>query len=132
MEYSEVFKSSVIEATKAVVAQGCQSMGVAPNGEVCLYRGPNGAKCFIGHMIKDSQYHETMEGEGIDDYEVEKAVSKSLGLEGLRMEETDLLGTVQSIHDNCCSKDFSEEFEGEIESHVESGDLPSWVMEYRV
>ena len=49
MTMQEAFNKSVL----GVVAQGHPSI---ENG-FCLYRGPNGCKCALGHLIADEHYH---------------------------------------------------------------------------
>ena len=43
-------------------AQGRRSM----IGDRCCYRGSNGDKCAIGHLIADEDYHVLMEGHSIE------------------------------------------------------------------
>jgi hypothetical protein len=49
----------LMDAAKKTDAQGARSVG--SNG-LCRYRGPNGLKCFVGHMIPDEEYHSGLEG----------------------------------------------------------------------
>ncbi len=42
----------VLDSAKGVINQGVRSS----NAITCLYRGPNGAKCAIGHLIPDNLY----------------------------------------------------------------------------
>jgi hypothetical protein len=56
----------------ALRAQGCPSyrlpISVSPQKPIagCLYRGPNGAKCAIGHLIRDEDYKPEFEMKGIN------------------------------------------------------------------
>lgn len=50
----------------ALIKQGRPSVGEGK----CKYRGPNGDKCAVGHLIPDSKYRETMEGRAINDMAV--------------------------------------------------------------
>ena len=48
--------------------QGCKSRRLNPDwisGSDCLYRGPNGTKCAAGCLIRDEEYHPSMEGMSI-------------------------------------------------------------------
>lgn len=46
---------------------GLKAQGFARSHDgMCLYRGPNGTKCAIGHCIPDDDYRERFEGEGIN------------------------------------------------------------------
>lgn len=38
--------------------------------DICVYRGPNGLKCAIGHIIPDELYDNTLENFGIESYRV--------------------------------------------------------------
>ncbi len=42
------------KAVSGVIAQGCQSVNPTDN-TACMYRGKNGAKCALGHLLEDSQ-----------------------------------------------------------------------------
>jgi hypothetical protein len=44
----------------ALINQGCQSYSTSLN--TCVYRGPNGTKCAVGHLIPDEIYNDDMEG----------------------------------------------------------------------
>lgn len=46
---------------------GLKKQGFAKSikGFQCLYRGPNGLKCAIGHCIPDERYDESFEGKKI-------------------------------------------------------------------
>ena len=65
---------------------------------VCLYRGPSGSKCLVGHLIKDEFYNENLEGLGLGGLEVIEALTKSLGFEPTDTEIAHLR-TLQSRHD---------------------------------
>lgn len=43
------------KACQSVIKQGCKSSESPIDGSICLYRGPNGLKCAIGHLINDEQ-----------------------------------------------------------------------------
>jgi len=45
-------------------------------GNGCLYRGPDGTKCAVGHLIADADYLPVMEGRGVNSDEV-RGVLKS-------------------------------------------------------
>jgi hypothetical protein len=55
----------------ALLKQGVASYGEMTNcmttSEMCLYRGPNGTKCALGHLIPDEEYRLSMEGQSISD-----------------------------------------------------------------
>lgn len=48
--------------TKAYLGLSSQGFVKSSEGDRCLYRGPNGLKCAIGHCIPDYQYRFYFEG----------------------------------------------------------------------
>lgn len=54
-------------AVGGVLKQGTSSLKINQyGGSICMYRGDNGTKCAIGHLIPDSKYDEKMENNGIE------------------------------------------------------------------
>ncbi len=51
-------------AVQAVIEQGRPSIHPTSDNQssLCLYRGPEGAKCAVGHLLPDSEYRDVMEG----------------------------------------------------------------------
>lgn len=85
-------------AIRAMLEQGKRST----NSEGCMYRGPNGLKCAIGHLIPDNLYDEV-------DMESNTAlyVFHILGLTGSALTYLDNL---QSCHDYANDYNFIESF----------------------
>lgn len=53
---NSVLQAAFDKSTAALLAQGAKSFGEVPNvGSACLYRGPEGRKCAIGHLMSDEQ-----------------------------------------------------------------------------
>lgn len=80
------------------VWHGLQGQGfeksVGPNGIDCLYRGPRGRKCAIGHLIPDDEYAEDFENHSIDTmYDNGLLPTALCGL------PTDLLDNLMEVHD---------------------------------
>lgn len=50
---------------KAYLGLKAQGFERSHENEVCLYRGPDGKKCALGHLIPDDQYRHDMEGRGV-------------------------------------------------------------------
>jgi len=48
--------------TKAYHGLASQGFVKSSEGGRCLYRGPNGLKCAIGHCIPDDEYRSSFEG----------------------------------------------------------------------
>ena len=73
--------------------------------ELCMYHGPDGLKCAIGCLITDENYSPNLEGTGIYDSTVSKAVTKSLLARGiikrayLGVKTIEFLRSLQTIHD---------------------------------
>lgn len=44
-----------------LLAQNMQSIKYSGTSSKCMYRGPNGLKCAVGHLIADDEYGEFME-----------------------------------------------------------------------
>ena len=72
----------------------------------CLYRGPHGLKCAVGHLIPDEMYME----------EMEDVVASHLPERYSEIEELfddcsmDLIDALQEIHDECHPKKWEEEW----------------------
>lgn len=94
-------KSLVNESIKLVLEQNERSVNVQGN---CMYRGPNGLKCAIGHLIPDELYSPEMEG-----------MSARMVIEGvleipLTKEQGNLFNALQRSHDFAKNADFNESF----------------------
>lgn len=92
MNTQEMFDLSVL----GVVGQGKQSLDLEEAR--CLYRAKCGAKCAVGHIIKDKYYSRYLEGFGINTSVVE-AVNKSIG-RNLTDSEHRMLIELQTAHDD--------------------------------
>lgn len=101
-----------IEAIRAVVRQGRKSI----RGGSCRYRGPDGLKCAVGHLIKDEYYSEEMEGKSIHVPMVRDAVANSLGIP---LESVDFgkLILIQRAHDASQEDAFLSDFEQILTDH---------------
>lgn len=63
---------------------------------VCAYRGQNGTSCAVGCLIPDEMYDTVMEGKSVS-----AILPYSNGLQELfRNVSLDLLGSLQTVHDN--------------------------------
>jgi hypothetical protein len=90
-------------AYKGIIAQGGPSVMLKGGETACLYRGENGRKCAIGHLIPDEMYTSDMDGEysslecAIQDSEIVIDFEFALDL--------------QTVHDSLSrSENFIEEF----------------------
>lgn len=98
------------KATAAVIAQGVRSSNGDEAGATCLYRGPNGIKCAVGHLLSDEQMRK---------YEVANAAGAGSFTDSLLQEiapDTDLdtlrsfLDALQGAHDSASGSCFVETF----------------------
>ena len=85
-------------AVGKVLAQGGPSATPTNTGAQCLYRGPNGRACLVGHFITDGEYVSSMEG----------CVSmlfneEHLGVEHWLSDHEDFLHSLQECHDVAAS-----------------------------
>lgn len=83
-------------------------------GDDCMYRGPDGLKCAVGHCIDDEHYNMNMETEPAENALVGDAVCATLGIERKDYPAQAMMG-LQHIHDECaepsnmeqCLRDFA-------------------------
>jgi hypothetical protein len=99
MTDQEVFDKVVTH----LIAQGVPSQSVVEDAEVdvpvCLYRGPEGAKCAVGCLIPDDIYHSDMEGKVVYTLGVhDERISVLLGLGSTS--RLKLLERLQGAHDS--------------------------------
>lgn len=84
-------------AVTAVLKQGRQSRDV--EDDICLYRGEDGKKCVIGHLISDEFYKPEMEEVDALDlarkFQIDPRVNECSG---------DFLMALQAVHDDCPSR----------------------------
>lgn len=66
------------ETYRRLVAQGGASATPDVPSPPCLYRAPGGKKCAAGHWIEDAAYHNNLEGNTIDDEEVDAVLPAAL------------------------------------------------------
>lgn len=97
---SKLTPETVKNAILATYKQGQQS--VNENG-FCMYRGPNGLKCVVGHMIPDEKYKASFESAGGGQGSELDSPHQIELREVLGVKETDwefaLLGSLQNCHD---------------------------------
>lgn len=86
-----------------LLEQNCQS--IDPDSCICLYRGPNNAKCSIGHLIEDNEYYDNMERQSI------RELLDGNTFKNFDVSHLDLLLKLQELHDNSQSEFWIEKFE---------------------
>lgn len=85
MNKQEIFDKVYMELLK-------QKVPSMHNGR-CLYRGPNGTKCAIGHLIPDELYDEIFNRVSL--LYLPQKVKNHIGIE----EDPDFFGSLQGAHD---------------------------------
>jgi hypothetical protein len=90
--------------TRALLAQGRPSFNPAEG--TCLYRGPDGTKCAIGHLIPDDAYHPDMENLRAWADRVMEAAGFD-GPTGAQSAAGMFLAELQSAHDEPARTDFN-------------------------
>jgi len=96
------------QAYNGILAQGGQSSNAYGR---CMYRGPGGRKCAVGHLLPDALYHHSMEGHPVD-YST-RVLGSALLQAGIDMEDRPTINLVirmQAIHDDIYEGNFLEEF----------------------
>ena len=114
------------KAINSVINQGRQSI----TNSGCAYRGPDGVKCAIGHLISDEFYNPRIEGDGIQTYgsSVREMVEESIGRE-LTEDEFMYLTALQNAHDRASQTGFVDEFCLRIRRGIKYKELPKYCEE---
>lgn len=121
------------DAYTAIIAQGKPSIRPRHVTYTCMYRGGNGLKCAIGHMIPDDKYHGGMELKTASNPDVQRA----LGINSLSGNQGGFLDKLQACHDQsiyiggihgstparASDDEFIENFKAEIKEFVLVFDL---------
>ena len=81
------------KAYAGLAKQGFQRSSNPGNG--CLYRGPNGFKCAIGHAIPDSKYKKSMDSQSLGSEPRLRRVLRAIGYRG----DFYLADELQGVHD---------------------------------
>lgn len=97
---------------KAYLGLAGQKFEKSSKAGVCLYRGPDGKKCAVGHLIDDAHYTEELEHKAAYQPMVRKALEASgvpvpvppPGVD--ESKETKLLNAMQLAHDVQAFQDF--------------------------
>ncbi len=97
MDDDTKLRDAMHRAAAAVILQGSRS--VDKHGE-CVYRGTEGRKCAVGHMIADEHYYADLEGRPSHNSEVRAAASASLGVGVLSLQQINELQFLQEWHDD--------------------------------
>lgn len=63
----------------------------------CLYRGPDGLKCALGHLIPDATYKPWFEGTGPEG--CDKSVARAAGLDPYDHRQVSFAARLQAAHD---------------------------------
>lgn len=81
----------------AHILKNFKGKSISDDGDLCLYRGPNGRKCAVGLFIPDDLYQDAMDYDLGDTYndivKIEPKISSHMPLEKKAMT------SLQTIHD---------------------------------
>lgn len=83
---------------------------IVPASNVCLYRGPNGLRCAIGHLITNAAYDPKIEGHIFSRRSVLRALRESGVVAPNGSEIRRLLGELQDTHDDIDTKNWRDRF----------------------
>ena len=100
-----------------LAGQGGKSRRYDPTADMfeCLYRGPRGLKCAIGHCIDDEFYDEGLEGHVVSDDCITDAVIRSNpNLDPSIALSIAFLERLQNSHDQADYKSFQENFRNNL------------------
>lgn len=105
------------EAILALLKQGKKSVD---HNDMCKYRGPDGLKCAVGHILSDEEYSPEMENLGVQ--LLAKVYEIDFGC------DLTLLSALQSAHD--CTQDdtFVEDFKANLRRTPELSKLLDEVL----
>ena len=83
--------------------QGVRSISSDGDDYGCSYRGKDNTCCFVGALIPDESYKESMEGLKVSALYKKHGISACPEiLKELMSEHMDLLADLQNFHDNSC------------------------------
>ncbi len=88
---------------------------INPNFNGCAYRGLNGCRCAVGHLIADEHYRPVLEGQSVTTGAVQKALFASGVLSDADVNDTtitkiNLLRAMQNTHDNVPHQAWADSF----------------------
>lgn len=117
----------------AIIATYEQGMRSAVENELgfkyCMYRGDNGNKCLVGHMMTDDEYVKEMDSVGYSAKELCGDGDKGIGRFVKYTKEVDTLPKVllqlQLCHDKASDTNFRLDLVSNLERKLEEGNLPS-------
>lgn len=109
------------EMIQKTIEQGQGSFEVLGGLVRCLYRGPNGNKCAVGHLIPDDKYVPEME-----------VVPATRICEFIGIPYQDAFMQVQISHDLACEDEgnFVEAFKTRLKQRIELDLLPKEILEW--
>lgn len=95
-------------ATAGVIAQG--GISLCQDENTCAYRGIDGKKCAIGHLLSDEQIQKYSIREGLTPGKFPSALVHEL-LPGIQSgQAVEFLDDLQNMHDTCTGSNFVQTF----------------------
>lgn len=86
------------EIFDAVVTHHFAQKAKCAEDDLCMYRGPEGRKCFVGALISDEDYRPSMD-DGSKPTGIEAMVSEYPHLPQWMRDEVEFLTKLQHVHD---------------------------------
>lgn len=112
------------DAVRATFKQGKRAGSRDDRGNFgCKYRGEGGTKCLVGHMIPDSEYKPSFDGQTVNvDSIVDYVPTLSPTFEGaVNSYARRQLSTLQGCHDEATDSDFKLGLIRDIKNSIEEG-----------
>lgn len=98
----EIMQQQFDQAYRGLASQGFERSTDA-NTDACLYRGPDGRRCAVGHLLPDHLYREEINTHGLDTLTEDFEIARHLHVVGengdLIPEIFDFLRRLQAAHD---------------------------------
>lgn len=115
----------VVRLLIGYLKSGQAVQSISSKGDTCLYRGPNGAQCFVGLFIPDELYKDEYNVKCIDDVFVDAPGIKALLCRNTIPPRT--WEVLQNVHDNAIESEFARDALRDLEtfSHDYGLDIPS-------
>ncbi len=120
MTSQEIFDTSVT----ALLKQGRRS--VKPSG-YCMFRGPNGTKCAVGHLIPDDDYDPRMD-QTLGEDGLGNSYTLELVAQKLETGQSFLFG-LQRCHDKSSDTNFDSDFRHLARAFAEDHELNTSVLD---
>ncbi len=111
MKIKDLNQRILNKVVKALLKQGCRSTADTPyGGESCAYRGYNGMRCAVGHLISNVHYTPEIEGKIATAPAVKAVLRKSLKVTRLQNVTMHMIAELQEVHDHKAPSEWADSF----------------------